>query len=61
MRSKNILIIGSKREYLESPWVQSEWERWINFINKNLKEKKSLYLFVPNNVNIELPLKLTKA
>ena len=61
IRSKNILIISSDREYLESAWVQSEWERWINFINKDVKDKNSLYLFVPNDVHIELPLKLIKA
>ena len=60
MRSEKILVISSKREYLESSWVQSEWERWINFIKEEVKGKDSLYLFVPNNVPIELPLKLEK-
>ena len=60
MRSEKMLIISSDREYLESAWVQSEWERWINFIKEDVKGKDSLYLFVPNNTPIELPLKLEK-
>ena len=60
MRSEKILVISSDREYLESAWVQSEWERWINFIKEDVKGKDSLYLFVPNNTPIELPRKLEK-
>lgn len=41
MRSKNIIVITSKKEYLESPWVESEWQRWINFINRDIKSNDS--------------------
>ena len=60
MRSERILVIGSKREYLESPWVQSEWERWINFIKYNVKDKNSLYFLVPNDIPVVIPEKLKR-
>lgn len=60
MRSRLILVISSKKEYLESTWVQSEWRRWINFINVGLKEKNSLYLYIPSGKQYELPLILEK-
>ena len=60
MRSKNILVITTDKDYLESAWVQSEWRRWINFINTRVKEKNSLYLFIPNGAHLELPNVLEK-
>ena len=60
MRSKNILVITTEKDYLESAWVQSEWRRWINFINTGVKNKNSLFLFIPNGVHLELPIVLEK-
>ena len=55
MNSKNILVITTKKEYLESSWVQSEWQRWMHFIKRGVKTKDSLYLYIPNNRRIDLP------
>ena len=60
VRSKNIIVITSKKDYLESAWVESEWLRWINFIKKDVKEKNSLYLYIPNGNHFELPSQLQK-
>ena len=48
LKSKKIIIISSGKEYLESPWVQSEWRRWLNFIECGKKEKDSIYLYLPH-------------
>ena len=29
VKSKKMLLIGSKEEYIESAWVKSEWKRWF--------------------------------
>ena len=29
VKSKKMVLIGSKRDYLESIWVKSEWKRWL--------------------------------
>ena len=55
MASSRSSRISSKKEYLESAWVRSEWERWINFIKKDVKEKNSLYLYIPQGSHFELP------
>ena len=60
LRSKNILVISTKKDYLESPWVESEWRRWINFIEKDIKEKSSMLLYVPLGQHIDLPRRLEK-
>ena len=38
--SKVMLVVGSKIDYFNSPWVKNEWSRFINFI----KEDKGRYL-----------------
>ena len=60
MRSKKIIIVTTKKEYLESAWVQSEWQRWVSFINNGFKEKDSLFLYVPTQNHFELPHLLSK-
>ena len=45
MRSKILLVISSNKDYLESPWVQSEWRRWLNFIHEDKKGKQTLVLY----------------
>ena len=47
LRSKKMLVISTTNEYLESSWVQSEWRRWINFINCGVKGRDSLILCFP--------------
>ena len=61
-KSKFLLVIGTKQEYLESVWVQSEWRRWLNFIRWGEKTAKSLLLYLPyQNVNpITLPVALSE-
>jgi transcription initiation factor TFIIIB Brf1 subunit/transcription initiation factor TFIIB len=39
VKSKKMLLIGSSEEYLESPWVKSEWKRWLH-----LKRDDDLYV-----------------
>ena len=62
LRSKKILIIATEKEYLESPWVQSEWRRWRNFIDGGVKENDSMVLFLPyyEKEMFELPRMLRK-
>ena len=60
MRSKNLIVISTEKEYLESAWVQSEWRRWLNFIEMGIKPKDSIYLCIPQGNKIDLPVKLAK-
>jgi len=46
VKSKKMLIIGSSEEYLESPWVKSEWKRWLH-----LKREEDMYVCVLHNYN----------
>ena len=39
VKSKKMLLIGSSEEYLESPWVKSEWKRWLH-----LKREEDMYV-----------------
>ncbi len=41
VKSKKMLLIGSSEEYLESPWVKSEWKRWLH-----LKREEDMYVCV---------------
>ena len=41
VKSKKLLLIGSSEEYLESPWVKSEWKRWLH-----LKREDDMYVCV---------------
>ena len=59
-RSKNIVVVASKKEYLESVWVQSEWQRWLHFIKQGVKQEKSFYLFMASSKEFELPLEISK-
>ena len=60
LRSKTIIVVTTDTEYLESPWVQSEWQRWVNFIKNGEKKPASLYLFIPENKHVDLPSLLDK-
>jgi len=52
LRSKNMLIITSDKEYLESPWVQSEWRRWLKLRELKIKEDNSLLIYVLPEYNL---------
>ena len=58
-KSKTILVIASSKEYLESVWVESEWRRWLNFINIEVRNKDTFFLHLMKD-NIELPSVLQK-
>ena len=39
-----MILIGSRKEYLEAQWVENEWRRYQYFIQKGNKQKQSLIL-----------------
>lgn len=39
-----MILLGSKTEYLEAQWVQNEWKRYCYFIDKGIKDKRSLII-----------------
>ena len=43
VKSRKMLLITSSREYLESVWVRSEWERWLNL---GEEQRKNLYIYL---------------
>ena len=46
VKSKKMLLIGSREDYLESAWVKSEWKRW-----RFLERGKDMYICVLNEGN----------
>jgi len=59
LKSKKMLIIGSRTEYLNSVWVKSEWERWLWLDNAGGDEhRKNLYIYILGNENENLYAKL---
>ncbi len=42
--SQAMILLGSKREYLEAQWVENEWRRYQYFIQKGIKKKQSMIL-----------------
>ncbi len=44
VKSKKMLLIGSREDYLESAWVKSEWKRW-----RFLERQKDMYICVLND------------
>lgn len=36
--AKVMVVIGSKKEYLEAPWVKNEWSRYLALIKKGVKK-----------------------
>ena len=59
-KSKTILVISSSKEYLESVWVESEWRRWLNFIDVGFRKKDTFLLHLIEK-GIEVPSVLQKA
>ncbi len=60
IRSKNIIIVSSSQKYLESPWVQSEWRRWLKFIKNKKKAEDSITLYTIKNYEGIIPPSLNK-
>lgn len=58
IRSEKMIVISSSREYLETPWVLSEYRRWFNFIDSSLKDKSSLLFYFTEQ--FKLPLFLSE-
>ena len=59
LKSKKMLLIGSRTEYLNSVWVKSEWERWLWLDNAGGDEhRKNLYIYVLGSENENLYAKL---
>ena len=59
IKSKKMLLIGSRTEYMNSVWVKSEWERWIWMDGAGSDEhKKNLYIYILGNENENLYAKL---
>ena len=48
LRSKKILVIGTRREYLESVWVQCEWRRWLYLKQIGVRDADSFIALVPS-------------
>lgn len=48
--SQAMVLLGGKSEYLEAQWVQNEWKRYLYFISKGKKDKKSLVLGYERNM-----------
>ena len=42
--SQAMILLGSRKEYIESQWVQNEWKRYQYYIGKGKKKKNSLIL-----------------
>ena len=65
LKSKKMLLIGSRAEYLGSVWVKSEWERWLWLDSDGRNEhKKNLYIYIlggeDENLYAKLPAGLKK-
>ena len=42
--SKAMILVGTKKEYLEAQWVENEWRRYLFYIKRGLKKKNSLII-----------------
>ena len=59
LKSKKMLLIGSRTEYLNSVWVKSEWERWLWLDNAGGDEhRKNLYIYILGSESENLYAKL---
>ncbi len=59
LKSKKMLLIGSRTEYFSSVWVKSEWERWLWLDSAGGDEhRKNLYIYVMGDENEKLYAKL---
>ena len=53
--AKIMVVIGSKKEYFEAPWVKNEWMRYINIIKKDPASRKSVIPCYKDMDPYELP------
>ncbi len=64
VKSKKMLLITSKRDYVEneSPWVHSEWERWLHLDrNGDNYHSKNLYIYLVGDMTAKkLPERLKR-
>ncbi len=60
LRSDILLVVTTDKDYIESPWVQSEWKRWLSLMASGVKQKDSLYLTIPADKDFILPPELRK-
>ena len=49
LRSRKILVIGTRGDYLESCWVKSEWKRWLYLIKQNERDGDSFVAYLQND------------
>ena len=60
LKSKKMLLIGSRTEYLNSVWVKSEWERWIllDSAGSGDEHKKNMFIYILGKESENLYAKL---
>ena len=49
LRSRKILVIGTRRDYLMSCWVRSEWKRWIYLIERGKRSRDTFVSYIPDD------------
>jgi hypothetical protein len=58
--SKVLILVASSREHIESPWVEAEWDSFLQTVRSGHKEGE-LFIFNCGNLNPgELPLFLRR-
>ncbi len=55
--AKVMIVLGTKKEYFESPWIRNEWSRFLALV-KESKDKKLITVY-RNMKQSELPEKLS--
>lgn len=58
--SKVMILIGSKSEYLEAPWVKNEWARFLDMMSSGNEHKKLLPFYFDMDA-YELPVEISGA
>ncbi len=56
--AKVMLLLCSKREYLESQWVKNEWSRFYAFSRNHAAGKTIIPIFIDDFTPAQLPIKL---
>lgn len=58
--SKIMILIGSKTEYFEAPWVKNEWARFLDMMSSGNERKKLLPFYFDMDA-YELPVEISGA
>jgi len=60
--AKQLILIGSSQEYLDSPWVKNEWSRYLMMMKQGQKHPESLVVLVkdPNQLIQKMDTRLKK-